>query len=192
MSHRLRKDLPDLGKYVGCPPAQKATGLLLQTMPKQKPSASLTRPSSPIFIEPGSINNSCLPPPSSLTHTALCFYIYLCPRTGQNKMQGPLRSQHPVRGRTRSPVAQQRAQQNTSLRLPALGSSSEQLWLPATSLSPQLSISDSRNALFLLVKKKKDMYLYLYLSLHTHISFDMCAYVMYMHISSISVWQPRE
>lgn len=136
--------------------------------------------SSPVFIEFGSIKNSCLPPPSSLTHTALCFYIYLCPRTGQNKMQGPAGSQHPVRGRTGSLVAQQRAQQNTSLRLPALSSSSSSFGcLPPR--SPQLPIPDSRNALFFFCLKK-DMYLYL--PVRTYLLVCVCVFVYASIIST--------
>lgn len=135
-----------------------------------KPGASLPPSSSPVFIEFGSIKNSCLPPPSSLTHTALCFYIYLCPRTGQNKMQGPAGSQHPVLGQTGSLVAQQRAQQNTSLRLPALSSSSSSFGcLPPR--SPQLPIPDSRNALFFFCLKKDT---YLYLSVRTYLLVCVC------------------
>lgn len=120
-----------------------------------KPCASLAGSSSPIFIELGSINNSRLPPPSSFTHTALCFYIYLCPRTGQTKMQGPVRSQHPIPQQSRLALALlSNAPSKTPVwaRPPSALPPSSFGCLPTR--SPQLPVWDSGNALFLLVKKR--------------------------------------
>lgn len=167
MSPWHSRALPDQGKDARSPPAHKATSPANNAQAKPGPSSTPSIQLTDITAL-GPPNTSLV---SSLRRSARCFYMYLCPSVGRNKMQGAARSQTGARGaHSLSRRTATRAANTTSqpARLPPCAPPPRSSGLlPAR--SPQLPITNAKMRSFGGIEKRhRSISLYAYV-------FGVCA-----------------